>query len=130
MKYLRMVSENRPGLECDGMTQVVTYVLKKNLIPHNVKCGVLMRDNERVVAPHFWVELEDGRIIDFRATMWAGRHPHVPNGIFQPKEYPRITHHGERIRMNPSAFIFNILTGESKLPDEIDGAKEAAHRPL
>ncbi|HBP6379065.1 TPA: hypothetical protein L6A07_28240 [Pseudomonas aeruginosa] len=37
---------------------------------------------------HFWIQLADGRVIDYRARMWLGDDAGVPHGVFKTGEYP------------------------------------------
>lgn len=130
VQYLKVLADGDRGLECDGMTRIVTYCLTKNKIQHRVMCGMLALDNRKIASPHYWVELEDGRLIDFRARMWAGDHPYVPHGAFSRMDFPKIGYFGEPIKMSVSAYVFSILSGQKGLPDEFASAKDAAHRPL
>lgn len=79
-------------VECDGMSQVVSYLLRKNGIPHFVAGGLLV-DLERLNDPkvsnaencgvtHWWLELGHLYIVDFRARMWMG--PEAQHGVFIP----------------------------------------------
>jgi hypothetical protein len=59
--------ESLTNLECDGMTRVLSYVLKKHNVKHTAKVGSLTIDGEKIPL-HFWIVLEDGRIVDGRST--------------------------------------------------------------
>ena len=98
------------GLECDGMTRIVTHLLTKAEVPHKVKCGVIFKGEERVIPFHYWVVLPDQRIIDYKARMWLGNKPEVPHGIFSPKEFPEYRYVGRTTPMSVSPFMFGILT--------------------
>lgn len=79
---------DRCTLECDGLTRVLSYLLTVDNVEHEVKFGKIT--DERTgnnFAPHFWIDLPDGRCIDYRARMWLGEHEHIPHGIFDPKDY-------------------------------------------
>ena len=76
-------------LECDGLTRVLSYLLTANDIEHEVKLGVIIDiTTGNQFTPHFWIDLPDGRRIDYRARMWLGDHKHIPHGIFDPIQYP------------------------------------------
>ena len=99
------------ALECDGMTRVVSYLLKENDIPHLTKSGFVEYQGERV-EPHFWIVLEDtGEIIDFRLRMWLGNHDEVSHGIFKEIKYPKMQYCGEEIELTATKTYFEILTG-------------------
>ena len=61
----------RLPLECDGLTRVISYLLTKNKVPHDVMLGsVSMKDGKRAFSPHFWIVLRRTRqIVDYRARM-------------------------------------------------------------
>ncbi len=66
-------------VECDGMARLVVTRLVEAGIEHRAFLGWLAL-GERVVQPHFWVEVGPWRI-DYRAAMWLGGGPDVPHGI-------------------------------------------------
>lgn len=70
-------------LECDGMTRTISTLLERDGIPHTAYCGRL-RDssNPAKAVIHWWIELDDGHILDFRARMWMGND--APHGAFIP----------------------------------------------
>jgi hypothetical protein len=77
------------ALECDGLTRVLAYLLQQAHIEHVVKIGnVSDTQTGAKFAPHFWIDLPDGRRIDYRARMWLGDHEHIPHGVFEPDKYP------------------------------------------
>lgn len=93
------------------MTRVVTYLLGRAKIDHLVFIGMLTFDGKRVVHPHWWVDLPDGRRIDYRARMWAGDRPEVPHGLFLPKDFPRTGYFGNSTAVRVSAFVYEVLAG-------------------
>ena len=99
------------ALECDGMTRVVSYVLRQANIPHDVYMGLVYQGEEKLVPIHYWVTLPDARIIDYKLRMWVGDRPDVPHGIFIPSDFPDFEYAGRIISMPVSALIFGILTG-------------------
>jgi hypothetical protein len=97
-------------LECDGMTRVVTYLLTQEGISHSVKAGTFFHRGERVVPLHYWVELPDGKTIDYKARMWAGESAEVPHGVFDPKKFPKVKYSGVPTELIVSNFVFKVLT--------------------
>ncbi len=76
-------------IECDGFTRIAHSVLAGAGIPHSCMQGKLVstsRDEELPI--HFWIQLDDGRLIDYRARMWLGDGAGVPHGVFKTDEYP------------------------------------------
>jgi hypothetical protein len=84
-------------LECDGLVRVLHTVLNRNGVPHITKVGKVnhISDPRRKISYHYWIELEDGRFIDFRARMWLGEDSSVPHGVFNPKDYPDYVYEGQ-----------------------------------
>ena len=98
-------------LECDGLTRVISYILSKNNIKHKVCIGNLS-DNEENEIIHYWIELSNKKIIDYRAQMWLGEKKNIPNGIFDPEDYKDVKYEcKKKIRLNVNDMIFQILTG-------------------
>lgn len=94
-------------LECDGLTRVLHTVLYRLNYPHTVMVGSITLEYIRF-SPHFWIELPDGRKVDYRARMWLGRK--APHGIF---EQSLVVYKGEPIEWEPlSDALFDILTKE------------------
>lgn len=99
-------------LECDGLTRVLTTVLQREGIEHTCMVGSIQHTGRDVgMSPHFWIELPDMRLIDYRAQMWLGDSPDIPHGIFIPAEFPLIVYEGQRVIIEPlPQFLFDILT--------------------
>ena len=92
-------------LECDGLTRVLHTVLVRLNYSHTVMVGSITLGLMRF-SPHFWIELPDGRIVDYRARMWLGRK--AQHGIFKQS---LVVYAGEPIEWEPlSDALFNILT--------------------
>lgn len=73
-------------VECEGMTQLISLFLEAKGIAHRKMIGCAQPiDDNIAVFPHCWIELEDGRTIDFRLRMWMGDKPEVPHGVFFPE---------------------------------------------
>jgi hypothetical protein len=70
-------------LECDGLTRVLSNILKEKNIDHKVFCGEVQRKDEVVIQFHMWIEVDD-IFIDYRLRMWLGDNP--PHGVFQQFE--------------------------------------------
>lgn len=84
------------SLECDGMSRTLHLLLDINGIRHEVMGGGIYNHNDDSgFSPHYWIELDDGRIIDFRAQMWLGRGRDVPHGVFDPEDYTNIEYDGD-----------------------------------
>lgn len=106
---------DRPNLECDGATRVFSWILRKKNVPHTIMGGRLeYRDAEidepYIVEPHFWIETEQGSIIDFKARMWLPGKDGVPHGVFRAEDYPNVLYVGEEAKMLVCESVFNVLT--------------------
>jgi len=98
-------------LECDGLTKVISYILTKHNIKHIVCIGNLIIDNKSIL--HYWIELPNKDIIDYRARMWFGNNNTIPNGIFNPTKYKNAKYvANKKLNLKVSEFIFKILTNE------------------
>lgn len=74
-------------LECNGMSWAISHLLDRAGIKHECMAGyVERRDTNEAIAPHYWVELEDGWIIDLCLRMWLGDEDAIPHGVFHPNE--------------------------------------------
>ena len=96
-------------LECDGLTRVLSYLLDQNKIHHRVMQGSV-KVVDKNFRPHFWIELPDGHIVDYRARMWLGNKPNVPNGVFKPDDFPEAEYDGHITSMRMTEQMFRILT--------------------
>ena len=93
-------------LECDGLTRVLHTVLSKNKIKHSVHQGEVHVGKE-VFNPHFWIQLPNGYVVDYRLRMWFGNK--APHGIFKP-ENNDVKYDGDKINMPElSDVMFQIL---------------------
>ena len=95
-------------LECDGMTRVLHTVLAKKDVKHKVMVGsVEAGKTKRGIPLHYWIELPDGRIVDYRAQMWLGMA--APHGVFKP--VPQFKYVGKAINMPIlTDVLFMVLT--------------------
>jgi len=102
-------------LECDGLTRVIHTVLDREGIEHTCFIGQITdTSQQKSFAPHFWIELPDHTIIDYRARMWLGDRPEIPHGIFNPSDYQNMIYEGNAADLEPlSQPLFNILIGKS-----------------
>lgn len=82
-------------LECDGMTRMISSILTKAGIVHDVLAGrVHMDGSARIVQPHLWIALRDDTVIDFRIRMWLGNQVEVPHGHFNLKDFQHMHYQG------------------------------------
>jgi len=93
-------------LECDGFAQVMTYLLTKHKIKHDVYGGKVQW-KDQIFNPHFWIKL-DGYVIDCALRIWFG--PSAPHGIIELKKYPELKYDGKKVKFNVNDFVFKILT--------------------
>ncbi|PWD02055.1 hypothetical protein CX658_19070 [Pseudomonas amygdali pv. lachrymans] len=50
-----------------------------------------------MIPVHLWIELKDGRLVDYRARMWLGEVATVPHGIFSPDNFPGWRYDGVQV---------------------------------
>lgn len=73
------------SLSCDGMTYVISHLLKEAGIKHRCMSGYVTDTlTGNVIFPHLWIELFDGWVIDYRLRMWLGDEDCIPHGVFYP----------------------------------------------
>lgn len=100
--------------ECDGVARLVSTVLSRHGIEHQVYAGTIRRKSESggadtVMGSHHWVECGQLRI-DYRARMWLGTDACVPHGVHSPLRYPLIAYVGTPIYLEPlSDQLFSIV---------------------
>ena len=83
------------GVDSVYMTFVISNVLSERGIFHQCRIGYAEdRLSRMTTAPHCWIELEQGWDIDLRLRQWLGDEDDLPNGVFQPFNYPRIRYQG------------------------------------
>ncbi len=59
--------------DCDGMTAIISHHLRRASVSHTcVQGGLYDRTTGDLVAPHFWICLNDEYLIDLRARKWLG----------------------------------------------------------
>lgn len=85
-------------VECDGFTRLAHTALANAGIKHTCMIGRLISaGGERQSPIHYWIELDDGQVIDYRAKMWLGDVESVPHGVFHPTRYKLWCYHGQPI---------------------------------
>ncbi|MBM94311.1 MAG: hypothetical protein CMI09_00440 [Oceanospirillaceae bacterium] len=99
-------------VECDGFARLAHSRLTSAGIDHRVMRGVLVScDNpNRGISPHFWLELDSGLVIDYRARMWLGPHQEVPHGVFTPDAFSHWRYEGEEVLIGETPeWVLEIL---------------------
>lgn len=92
--------DNMPG-DCGDVTRALHTVLVGAGVKHRVMLGYLLDQHSgEQFAPHMWIELEDGRVVDYRARMWLGSKEYVPHGVFAPAAFPGVEHHGMEVKIS------------------------------
>lgn len=87
-------------VECDGFTRLAHSALANAGKRHRVMAGRLIAAGGGHQTPlHYWIELECGSVIDYRAQMWLGPTPDVPHGIFNVDDFPRWKYEGHEVEM-------------------------------
>lgn len=88
-------------VECDGFTRLAHTALVNAGIEHKVLFGkVVSVDGTKELPIHFWIELPDGHVIDYKARMWLGNADDVPHGIFGSGAFPGWEYCGEAFEMS------------------------------
>ncbi len=83
------------ALECDGMTNSVSNLLRAADIDHQSCLGhVVDATTGDTVVPHCWIAFEGGWVLDFRLRMWLGERPEIPHGLISPLDQTRFAYHG------------------------------------
>jgi len=96
------------ALECDGLSRVLHTVLVKEGIEHRFLTGIAMWGCD-IICPHWWIELPDGWVVDYRMRMWLGER--APHGVFQPDDETTYAAEAEAEGVLPD-FLFRLLTAE------------------
>ena len=96
-------------LECDGLSRAISILLQRERINHHVCIGKLHVHDVGWIDPHWWIQLSDGFVCDFRARMWLGNEHSVPHGVFHPE--PQHQYRACQItEIEVSDWVFEILT--------------------
>jgi hypothetical protein len=105
-------------LECDGATRVLHYLFQEQNVKHVVKRGSVVFGKDDIPL-HYWIELPDGSVVDYKSRMWLGKN--AQQGVFNPNE--KIEYLGRETDLKVSKFIYETLTMstggviEKKIPD-------------
>ncbi|WP_153039745.1 hypothetical protein [Pseudovibrio sp. Ad37] len=84
--------------DCDGMTAIISYHLRKAFVPHTcIQGGLNDRTTGALVAPHFWICLDGEFLIDLRARKWLGDEESIPHGVFHPSFFPNVSYAGKPV---------------------------------
>lgn len=95
-----LVPYDKAPVECDGFTRLAHTALADAGVDHTCHIGrIVSADGERQSPVHYWVELTDGVIIDYRARMWLGDDEGVPHGVFRPNGYKSWVYKGSTIKI-------------------------------
>lgn len=107
MKNLNKICDRYDDLplECDGLSRVLSKVLSRNRIEHRLMIGTVTFNGKNFPV-HFWIELPDGRVVDYRLRMWFG--DKAPHGVFRATE--SLQYEGEASAEVVSDLMFDILT--------------------
>ena len=100
-------------LECDGMTNIISRLLDRLYVKYSVFRGFAIdHKNNKRTPLHYWIQLDTGHVVDFRARMWLGKDEHVPHGVFSPTDFPALEYRPEEqiIAANLNDAICNLLS--------------------
>lgn len=111
-EYLEM--EDAPHLECDGATRVFSWILRRKGVEHTLMLGRLefrepFDDDVEIVEPHYWIKLDTGEVVDFKARMWLEGREGVPHGVFNDEDYPKALYVGAETKMLITRTVYEIL---------------------
>ena len=108
LEQLTRLAEQKPLLECDGLTRLLSYVLRLNGIEHLTMVGTLqLTATEDVLPHHCWIQIGDS-VLDFRVRMWLGNIESIPHGLFIPSRWA-VTYSGHALDMQISRDVFRLL---------------------
>lgn len=92
-------------LECDGLTRVISTLLAREDIDHRVMIGTLSIEGTGRTPMHWWIELAQGELIDFRARMWLGSEDSIPHGVFNKPEHAFYSGQEGSGHLDPTVFF-------------------------
>jgi len=103
-------------LECDGMSRMLSMLMTRDGIAHEVRIGQLRIVGDdgpfhRMIAWHMWIALPDGHLCDLRARMWLGESADVPHGLFKPGPRHQYTASAMIAPLEYNPGLFFIVTG-------------------
>lgn len=106
-------------IECNGLSWSISYLLTQAGIQHECMFGYALEElTNRAVAPHYWIQLDGGWIIDFRLRMWLGDKDSIPHGVFHESDasWLGIVYSGESISKTgvefTREFAMNLTDGK------------------
>lgn len=98
-------------VECDGFARLASTLLAAAGIEYQVFKGALLVHGVGTIQPHWYLQLADGSICDFRARMWLGNDECVPHGVFHPSKSQSYIPHQELHLRSLDGVLFEILSG-------------------
>lgn len=78
--------DNVIGVECDGMTRLISMMFDREGIDYTIHRGAVISPGNKKLGVHYWIELDNGDICDLRCRMWFGED--APHGIFNKEDTP------------------------------------------
>lgn len=118
--WLEMAVSGLP-VECDGMTRIISALLGRASVAHQVITGKLIdKGGDQPLAVrevlHHWITLADGSIIDVRARMWFGAS--APHGVFFPDQAAPFEYRGAPVAQPRAVSLSTLsLMAETDLAD-------------
>jgi integrase len=107
--WLRMLDD--AALECDGMCRVLSALLRRDGISHQVHFGSVTVEGRGRIPMHFWIVMDNGQILDLRARMWLGDTEDVPHGLFDQAENVEYEARGSTPELACPPDVFLVLAG-------------------
>jgi hypothetical protein len=115
LSEIELHSEKLCELECDGFTQVASYLLARAGVEHQPVSGRLSptHNGSALQFPpiHCWIELSGGMLMDYRVRAWLPDMPplEVPHGLLMPANYPGFIYSRDRVIGPTSQHLYGIL---------------------
>lgn len=79
--------DDMAGLECNAATDLLSYELERECVPHTRMCGSTKQcKSGEIIFPHCWIELADGQVLDVRLSRYFPYTDGVPHGRFSKPE--------------------------------------------
>ncbi len=70
-------------LDCNATTDLISYELERENIPHRRMCGSVVQSRSgETVFPHCWIELASGELLDVRLQKYFPYTEDAPHGRF------------------------------------------------
>lgn len=82
-EFARLDSDD---IHCDVYAFAVSWNLDRAGLPHKLMQGTCYCQGS-MIAPHVWIEFEDGYVLDFRLRYWTVDQDSVPHGVFIPDHW-------------------------------------------